>query len=115
MSTIPAGLTEAEVYAFYQKLLDNLNAQAASTTDRAAIDLLDDAAQAISDALSLDNEIALQASTDQFTALTPGMKKANDEIAALQKQIGAITAKISDVASIESAINQILGFAGKLL
>jgi hypothetical protein len=112
--TTPPQPSEAQVYAAYQSLLDALNAACKAATGTAAVPL-NDAAQAIQDLLTADNEIALQANTASFTALTPAMKQANSAIKTLKDQIASIAAGISNVGKIEGAINQVLQLTGKFL
>jgi len=105
--------TEAQVYAAYQALLGTLNTEAASCTDANTVQLLNDSAQAVSDALTLDNEVDLQASTAAFTALTPQMKKVNDQLTKLKAQIAAIATKIADANKVLGAIDDVLAIASK--
>jgi len=113
--TIPAdgSPTEADVYAAYQTLLDTLNAEAASCTDADTIQLLNESAQAVSDFLTDENEITLQASTAAFTALTPQMKKANDKLTKLKAQIAAIATKIANADKVLCDIAGVLAIASK--
>jgi hypothetical protein len=110
----PIKPTEAEVYAAYQGLLDTLNAQCKTATG-AATQPLNDAAQAISDMLTIDNEIVIQANTAAFTALTPGMKTANDALKTLKGKIAGIAAGIANVGKVESALNEVLQLTSKFL
>ena len=105
--------TEAQVYAAYQALLDTLNAEAEVCTDPEAVQILNDAAQAVSDVLTADNEVVLQASTAAFTSLTPQMKKTNDQLTKLKAQIAAIATRIADANKVLGAIGQVLQFATK--
>jgi hypothetical protein len=109
----PANPTEADVYAAYQTLLDTLSAQAESCTDPDAVLTLNNAAQAVSDLLSTDNIAVLQANTAAFTALTPEMKKTNDQLSRLKDQIAAIATKIADVGKVLGAIDSVLAIASK--
>ena len=105
---------EDEVYASYTNLLEILNAQCESATGAATVPL-NDAAQALSDLLTVDNELAFEASTASFTALTPQMCKANEAIRKLQAQLANIATGIADVGKIEAGINKVLGLAAKFL
>jgi hypothetical protein len=117
MSTSPttSDPTEGQVYAAFQSALDALNAACAATTDPAAIMVLNDAAQAISDALSDVNEVDLQANTAVFTALTPELKTANDALKKLKDQEDAIAAKIGTAGKVFAAIDGVLQLTGKFL
>jgi len=117
MATLPANSdpTEGQVYAAYQSLLDILNSATESTFDPQAVEALNDAAQALSDMLTNENEIMLQASTAAFTALTPEMKTANDALKKLKDQQDAITAKIGTADKVFSAIDGVLQLTGKFL
>jgi hypothetical protein len=55
---------------------------------------LNDAAQALGDVLTHENQVEIQANTAAFTALTPEMKTANDALKKLKDQQDAIAAKI---------------------
>jgi uncharacterized protein YukE len=105
---------EAQVYAAYQSLLDTLNTECKIATGDAT-QSLNDAAQAVSDMLTADNEVALEANTAAFTTLTPGMCKANDALKTLKSQIASIATGIADVGKVEGAINEVLGIAAKFL
>jgi hypothetical protein len=105
--------TEAEVYAAYQTLLDTLNAETNSCTDPVTVQLLNQSAQAVSDFLTEENEVALQASTAAFTALTPQMKKANDQLTKLKAQIAAIATRIANADKVLGAIADVLQIASK--
>lgn len=113
-SNTPTQPTEAQVYAAYQSLLDTLNAQCKAATG-AATQPLNDAAQAISDLMTCDNIVALEANTADFTALTPEMKIANDALKTLQGQIAGIAAGIADVGKVSGAINEVLQLTSKFL
>jgi hypothetical protein len=112
--TTPPQPTEAQVYAIYQSVLDVLNAECKAATGAATLPL-NDAAQAVSDLMTTQNEIALQANTAAFTALTPEMKKANDALKTLKGQIAAIASGIANVGKVEAAINQALQLGEKFL
>ena len=112
--TTPPKPTEADVYAAYQSALDTLNAECKAATGAATL-ALNDAAQALSDLMTTDNVVALQANTAAFTALTPDMKKANDALKTLKGQIAAVASGIANVGKVEGAINQVLNLAGKFL
>ena len=112
--TTPPQPTEAEVYAAYDSLLKTLNAECKTATG-AATQPLDDAAQAISDLMTIQNEVDLQANTAAFKALTPEMKKANDALKTLKGQIASIASGIANVGKVEGAINQVLGLTAKFL
>jgi hypothetical protein len=110
----PPQPTEAQVYAIYQAVLDVLNNECKAATGAATLPL-NDAAQAVSDMMTAQNEVALQASTAAFTALTPEMKKANDALKKLKDQIAAICSGIADVNKVEGAINDVLQLTGKFM
>ncbi len=110
----PPQPSEAQVYAIYQSVLDVLNAECKAATGAATLPL-NDAAQAVSDMMTAQNEVALQASTAAFKELTPEMKKANDALKKLKDQIAAISAGINDVNKVEGAINEVLQLAGKFM
>ncbi len=112
--TTPPQPTEAEVYAAYDSLLKTLNAECKAATGAATLPL-NDAAQVISDLLTNDNEVALQANTAAFKALTPEMKKANEALKTLKAQIASIASGIANVGKVEGAINQVLGLTAKFL
>jgi|ERR1035437_4797360 uncharacterized protein involved in exopolysaccharide biosynthesis len=112
--TTPPQPTEAQVYAAYQSLLDILTAECKAASGAATLPL-NDAAQVVSDLMSDQNKIDLEANTAAFTALTPGMKTANAAIKDLKAQIASIAAGINNVAKIEGAINQVLQLTGKFL
>jgi hypothetical protein len=105
--------TEAQVYAAYQRLLDTLNAETDSCTDPDTVQLLNESAQAVSDVLTEDNEVVLQASTAAFTALTPQMKKTNDQLTKLKSQIAAIATRLADADKVLGAIGDVLAIASK--
>ncbi|MGD0628307.1 MAG: hypothetical protein ABR987_03085 [Terracidiphilus sp.] len=117
MSTSPANSdpTEGQVYSAYQSLLDLLNGACESTSDPQAVMALNDAAQALSDMLSNENEIVLEANTAAFTALTPEMKTANDALKKLKDQTDAIAAKIGTAGKVFAAIDGVLQLTGKFL
>ncbi|MGO9339288.1 MAG: hypothetical protein ACLPY1_17470 [Terracidiphilus sp.] len=114
-SPVPSDPTEAEVYAAYQSALDALNAACEATSDPDAVKLLNDAAQALSDALGDENAIELQANTATFTALTPGLKTANDALKKLKDQQAAIAAKIGTAGKVFAAIDGVLQLTGKFM
>lgn len=114
-SPAPPNPTEAQVYAAFQSALDALNAACESTSDPEAVMILNDAAQALSDALSNTNEVDLQANTAVFSALTPEMKTANDALKKLKDQQDAITAKIGTAGKVFAAIDGVLQLTGKFL
>jgi hypothetical protein len=107
--------TDAQVYAAYQTTLDALNAACEATSDPAAVMLLNNAAQAVSDALTNENEIALQANTAAFAALTPELKSANDALKKLKDQEAAIAAKIGTAGKVFAAIDGVLQLTGKFM
>ena len=117
MSTSPttSDPTEGQVYAAFQSALDALNAACAQTSDPEAVMILNNTAQAISDALSDVNEVDLQANTAVFTALTPEMKTANDALKKLKDQEDAIAAKIGTAGKVFAAIDGVLQLTGKFL
>jgi hypothetical protein len=101
---------EAQVYAAYQRLLDTLNAETDSCTDPDTVQLLNESAQAVSDVLTEDNEVVLQASTAAFTALTPQMKKTNDQLTKLKSQIAT---RLADADKVLGAIGDVLAIGSK--
>lgn len=107
--------TELKVYAAYQAALDAINEECKETTDTDVLIPLNDAAQAFSDFLTEQNELALQANTAVFTSLTPGMKKANDGLNKLKDQLDAIQSKLKDFDKVLSAITGVLELAGKFV
>lgn len=106
--------TEAQAYAAYQDLFDTLNAECLAATGPATL-ALNDAAQVISDVLTAKNEVAIQANTAAFTALTPEMGKANGAINTLKSQIAGIAAGIANVSKVEAAIDKVLQLTAKFL
>ena len=107
--------TESQVYAAYQSVLDTLNAQCEATTDKDAILALNAAAQAVSDIMTGENEVHLEANEGEFTTMTPGMRTANDALKKLKDQIAAIVSKFGDASKVLSAINQVLVLTGKCM
>jgi hypothetical protein len=111
----PSSPTESQVYAAYQCALDILNEACESTTDRDAVAFLNDAAQSVSEVLTNENEIDIEANTAAFKALTPQMKTANDALKKLKDQEDAITAKIGTAGKVFSAIDGVLQLTGRFL
>lgn len=101
-------IMEAGVYDAYQAALDILNEQCESTSDKEAVRILNDAAQALSDMLTKDNMVHLEANAAQFTTLTPQMKKSNEALKKLKDQLAWIAAKIADVGKVMGAVNDVL-------
>jgi hypothetical protein len=114
-SPTPSNPTEGQVYAAFQSALDALNAACEATIDPQAVMILNDAAQAISDALSDVNEVDLQANTAVFAALTPELETANDALKKLKGQEDAIAAKIGAAGKVFAAIDGVLQLTGKFL
>lgn len=104
---------EADVYAAYQAALDILNQQCESTSDADAVRILNDAAQILSDMLTEDNKVHLEANAAKFTTLTPQMKKSNEALTKLQGELKGIAGKIADVAKVEEAIDSVLSMTAK--
>jgi hypothetical protein len=103
------------VYAAYQSVFDILNDACESTTDADAVAFLNDAAQALGDVLTHENQVEIQANTAAFTALTPEMKTANDALKKLKDQQDAIAAKIATAGKVFSAVDGVLQLTGKFL
>jgi hypothetical protein len=106
-------LTEAQVYACYQKLLDSLNKQFYATSDSGDARVLGDLAQAVSEVLTGDNEVHLQANTAIFTSLTPEMRAANEKLKKAKEQVTAIAEKIADAGTVVDALTEVLKLAAK--
>jgi hypothetical protein len=117
MASSPANSdpTEGQVYAAYQNAFDILNDACESTTDTDAVGFLNDAAQALGDVLTQENQIEIQANTAAFTALTPEMKTANDALKKLKDQQAAIAAKIGIAGKVFSAVDGVLQLTGKFM
>lgn len=106
-------LTEAQVYACYQRLLDSLNKQFYATPDPGDARVLSNLAQAVSDVLTGDNEVHLQANTAIFTSLTPEMCAANEKLKKAKAQVAAIAEKIADAGKVVDALTEVLKLAAK--
>lgn len=104
---------EADVYAAYQAALDILNQQCESTMDPIAQQVLNDAAQPLSEMLTKENIAEMQAHAAAFTALTPQMCKSNDALKKLKDQIADIASKIADVGKVMGAIEGVLELTAK--
>jgi uncharacterized protein YukE len=117
MSTSPSTSdpTEGQIYAAYQSTLDALNAACEATSDPDVVMSLNNAAQAVSDVLSGDNEVALEANTAVFTALTAEMKKANDALKKLNDQLATVATTIGNVGKVLAAIGLVLELTKKFM
>jgi len=113
-SNLPTPPTEAEVYDAYNSLFRLLSALCRGTTGPAALPFCD-AAQAVSEVLTANNEVAIQANTAAFTALTPEMNKANDALSTLKTQIAGVASAIANVGKVEEAINKVLQITAKFI
>ena len=106
-------LTEEQVYACYQNLLTSLNKQVFATKDPDDMRLLNDLAQAVSDVLTTDNEVHLEANTAIVVALTPSMSAANKQLKEAKEQVAAIVAKIGDTGKVVAALTEVMKLAAK--
>jgi hypothetical protein len=114
-SPAPSDPTESQVYAAYQSVFDEANAACEETSDPDAVGFLNDVAQAVSEVLTEENEIEIEANAAAFTALTPEMKTANDALKKLKDQEAAITAKIGTAGKVFAAIDGVLQLTGKFM
>ncbi len=106
-------LTEAQVYACYQKLLDSLNRQFYATSDSGDARVFADLAQAVSEVLTSDNEVHLEANTAIFTSLTPEMRAVNEKLKKAKEQVVAIAEKIDDAGKVVAALTEVLKLTAK--
>jgi hypothetical protein len=111
----PSSPTESQVYAAYQSVFDEANEACEGTDDTEAVAFFNDVAQAVSEVLTEENEVDIEANTAAFKALTPQMKTANDALKKLKDQEAAITAKIATAGKVFSAIDGVLQLTGKFL
>jgi hypothetical protein len=105
--------TEAEVYASYQLLLDGLNKLFFATKDPADLRILGDLAQSVSDILTENNEVHLEANSGIFLKLTPPMVAANKKLQEDKKAVAAIIDKVGDVGKAAEALTKVLELTAK--
>lgn len=105
-------LDEGAVYEMYRTLLDDVTDEIFEAPDD-VLHALEPVHQALTNFLDDDDAIALQANETKFTALTPVMKSANDELKKALAGIQAVADKMNDSAKVIGGITQLLNLATK--
>ena len=104
--------SEDAVYAMYQSLLSDVTNEIFEAPDDVR-HALEPVHQALTNLLDENDVIALQANEAKFTALTPVIKSANDELKKALAGIQAVADKMNDAAKLIGGITQLLNLATK--
>ncbi len=107
----PAIPLTPDLKAAYQNLYNKLETAIENTTDGAALTTLNAAQTNVDNILTKNAMYMLKANTALYAALLDQINSTNDDLEALQKQIMAITSKVSAFGEIADSINKVLSLA----
>jgi hypothetical protein len=97
-----------EQRAAYQDLYHKTETAIENTIDVGALEALNATQTDVGNVLTKDAMYQLHANTALYTALSDQIKTTNDGLAALKKQIAAISSNISTFATILAAVDKVL-------
>jgi hypothetical protein len=92
----------------YQNLLATYETAIENTTDPGVLEALNSSRTNVDDVLTKDSIYKLEATTALYEALLQQISDTNDELAALQAQILAISSGISTFGNVLSAIGKVM-------